>query len=114
MKRKITLPDHWPPSGTEIDVFPDKDRVPPPASNAERRSLSPKQVSATEVPHPEPGVADGKIPFSPKGVRVIGNRDSKRYHLPGMKYYDLVKEYHQVVFQSEKEAIRAGYRRARE
>ncbi len=113
-KWRITLPDHWLPSGKEIDVLPDKDRVPPSASNTEGRSLSPKQISATEVPHLQPGVADGKIPLSPKGVRVIGNRDSKRYHLPGMKYYDLVKEYHKVVFQSEKEAIRAGYRRARE
>jgi cytoskeletal protein RodZ len=113
-KRKITLPDYRLPSETEIDILPDKDRVPPPASNAKGRSSSPKQVSATEAPHPQSGIVDGKIPLSPKGVRVIGNRDSKRYHLPGMKYYDLVKEYHQVVFQSEKEAIRAGYRRARE
>ncbi len=113
-KLEITPPDHWPLSETEIDVLPDTDRVPPSASNTEGRSLSPKQVSATEAPHLQPGVADGKIPLSPKGVRVIGNRDSKRYHLPGMKYYDLVKEYHKVVFQSEKEAIRAGYRRARE
>ena len=47
-----------------------------------------------------------------KSIRVIGNRDSKRYHLPGMKYYDRVKTYHMVVFQSEKEAIKAGYHKA--
>ena len=47
-----------------------------------------------------------------KGVGVIGNRHSKRYHLPGMKYYARVKAYHRVVFQSEKEAMKAGYHRA--
>jgi len=113
-KREITPADHWLPSETAIEVFPAKDRVPPPAADAEERSVSPNRVSRPEVPHPRPGVAEGKIPPQPAGVRVIGNRDSKRYHLPGMKYYDLVKPYHQVVFQSEKEAIRAGYRRARE
>jgi cytoskeletal protein RodZ len=114
MKREITPPDHWRPSETAIEDLPAKDRVPPPAADAEGRSVSPNRGSRPETPHPRPGVADGIIPLQPKSVRVIGNRDSKRYHLPGMKYYDLVKPYHQVVFQSEKEAIRAGYRRARE
>jgi tetratricopeptide (TPR) repeat protein len=44
-------------------------------------------------------------------VKVIGNRNSKRYHLPGMKYYDKVIEYHRVIFDSEEEAIKAGYRK---
>jgi tetratricopeptide (TPR) repeat protein len=52
--------------------------------------------------------------YHSKDVRVIGNHDSKRYHLPGMKYYDLVKAYHRVVFQSEEEAVQAGYYKARE
>jgi len=45
-------------------------------------------------------------------VKVIGNRDSRRYHLPGMKYYDKVLAYHRVEFNSEEEAIRAGYHKA--
>jgi hypothetical protein len=47
-------------------------------------------------------------------AKVIGNSDSKRYHLPGMKYYHKVKAYHQVIFNSEMEAIKAGYTKARE
>ena len=47
-----------------------------------------------------------------KKIKVIGNRDSKRYHLPGMTYYDKVEAYHRVVFDSEEAAIRAGYRKA--
>jgi tetratricopeptide (TPR) repeat protein len=45
-------------------------------------------------------------------IKVVGNRDSKRYHLPGMKYYDKVKAYHRVIFNSEKEAMKAGYHKA--
>lgn len=48
----------------------------------------------------------------PKKMKVIGNRDSKRYHLPGMTYYDKVEAYHRVVFDSEEAAIQAGYRKA--
>ena len=47
-----------------------------------------------------------------KQVKVVGNRDSKRYHLPGMKYYDKVLEHHRVIFASEEEAIKAGYHKA--
>jgi tetratricopeptide (TPR) repeat protein len=57
---------------------------------------------------------ENPAPSHPKGVVVIGNRDSKRYHLPGMKYYNLVKPYHRVVFKSQEEAIQAGYHKARE
>jgi cytoskeleton protein RodZ len=46
--------------------------------------------------------------------KVIGNRDSKRYHLPGMKYYDKVLTYHRVEFRSEQEALRAGYQKAKQ
>ena len=47
-------------------------------------------------------------------IKVIGNRDSKRYHLPGMIYYDKVQAYHRVTFNSEGEAIKAGYHKARQ
>ncbi len=45
-------------------------------------------------------------------MKVVGNRDSKRYHLPGMKYYNKVKGYHRMEFASEEEAIQAGYHKA--
>jgi len=44
--------------------------------------------------------------------KVIGNRDSKRYHLPGMKYYHQIKAYHRVEFDSEAAAVREGYHKA--
>ncbi len=60
----------------------------------------------------------GPTPVSPverkpeQAIKVIGNRNSKRYHLPGMKYYDRVAAYHRVVFASEEEAVKAGYHKA--
>jgi cytoskeletal protein RodZ len=58
---------------------------------------------------------DGQnIPPNLAKVKVIGNRNTKRYHLPGMKYYHKVPAYHRVEFDSEQRAIRAGYHKARE
>lgn len=115
MKRETKPPDRSQKSRTEIGVLPAEERGhPSPAANAEKRTVSSKKASVPEASSPRSGVAEQKIPPQPKGAKVIGNRDSKRYHLPGMKYYDRVKEYHRVVFQSEKEAIQAGYSRARE
>lgn len=45
-------------------------------------------------------------------IQVVGNTHTKRYHLPGMPYYDKVKKNHRVVFQSEKEAVDHGYYKA--
>jgi hypothetical protein len=61
--------------------------------------------------------ADSPQPPSPafrkdSPAKVIGNQDSKRYHLPGMIYFDKVDAHHRIEFQSEEEAIKAGYRKA--
>lgn len=114
VKREPTPPDQRPPSGRAAEVLPATERAAAPAAGAEERTVSPGRASRPQAPQPGPAVAERRIPPQPKGVKVIGNRDSKRYHLPGMKYYDLVKEYHRIVFSSERDAIRAGYRKARE
>ena len=49
---------------------------------------------------------------APQPQKIIGNRDSKRYHLPGMRYYDTVDIHHRVEFSTEQEAIAAGYHKA--
>lgn len=66
----------------------------------------PKDIARTEPPVLNP-VSDPRPAF-----KVIGNRDSKRYHLPGMVYYDRVEAYHRIEFSTEEEAIAAGYRKA--
>ena len=53
-----------------------------------------------------------EIDQSSKSEKVICNRESKRYHLPGMKYYHLVEAHRRVEFSSEDEPIKAGYHKA--
>ena len=45
-------------------------------------------------------------------TKVVGNKTSKRYHLPGMPFYDSVKKSHRILFKTEQEAINKGYYKA--
>ncbi|MBI4684613.1 MAG: thermonuclease family protein [Nitrospirae bacterium] len=49
---------------------------------------------------------------SEKIGKIIGNKKSKIYHLPSQSNYD-IKEEKRVYFNSEEEAIKAGYRKAK-
>jgi len=71
----------------------------------------PPKESETALKGDPPGRS---LPAKEQKLKVIGNRDSKRYHLPGMKYYDKILAYHRVEFDSEKEAIEAGYLKGRQ
>lgn len=66
----------------------------------------PRETSADSSQSPSPAFRKD----SP--AKVIGNQDSKRYHLPGMIYFDKVDAHHRIEFPSEEEAIKAGYRKA--
>lgn len=50
-----------------------------------------------------------KAETSSSPSRVVGNTDSKRYHLPGTPYYNKVNKSHRIYFNSEQEAIDNGY-----
>jgi micrococcal nuclease len=50
---------------------------------------------------------------SEKVGKIIGNLKSKIYHLPGQPNYEKSKEENRVYFDSEEEAIRDGYRKAK-
>jgi hypothetical protein len=56
--------------------------------------------------------APAPAPETTQKTKIIGNSDSKRYHLSGMKYYDAVDASHRIEFDSEADAIKAGYRKA--
>lgn len=43
---------------------------------------------------------------------VVGNKDTKNYHLFGMPGYNKVKKNHRIYFKSEKQAIANGYHKA--
>jgi hypothetical protein len=68
--------------------------------------------TAAQVPASTPTATPAPAPVVAQKIKVIGNSDSKKYHLPGMKYYDSVKAYHRVEFDSEADAIKAGYHKA--
>ncbi len=79
-------------------------------------SITTESATLPAPPITAPVPASAPIPTSaPKTTqitKVIGNSDSKIYHLPGMKYYNAVKAYHRVEFDSEADAIKAGYNKA--
>lgn len=49
---------------------------------------------------------------APQGT-IIGNICSKLYHVPGQEHYARVSEQNRVYFETEEEAFKAGYRRAK-
>ena len=83
-----------------------------PSSGPDRAESNVPAKDSKDPPKGEP--PEKSQPAEEQKVKVIGNRDSKRYHLPGMKYYDKVLAYHRVEFGSEEEALRAGYHKARQ
>jgi cytoskeletal protein RodZ len=82
--------------------------------NSQKAPSPPIQTAASAIIQPQsenlppPRVNSAQ----PEKGMVMGNRDSRRYHLPGMKYYDKVASYHRVEFVSEEQAIKAGYHKA--
>ncbi len=62
--------------------------------------------SARRAPPPEP-------PAASLAGKVIANRRSHLYHLPGCPGWSEVSPHNRVVFETEAEALAAGYRRAR-
>ena len=72
------------------------------------------QEKAAPAESPAKPTVQGPAAAAPdtKKIKVIGNRDSRRYHLPGMPDYDKVDADRRVEFDSEEAAIRAGYRKA--
>ncbi|MEJ6349035.1 SLAP domain-containing protein [Holzapfeliella sp. He02] len=51
--------------------------------------------------------------YSPANGKIIANRDSGIYHVPGGRSYDKVKDQNRVYFDTEQQAINAGYRKAK-
>jgi endonuclease YncB( thermonuclease family) len=57
--------------------------------------------------------APGAKPLTPATGPIVGNRNSKIYHLPNCPDYSKVSEKNRVPFKTEAEAQAAGYRKAR-
>ncbi|MCX5854494.1 MAG: helix-turn-helix domain-containing protein [Deltaproteobacteria bacterium] len=108
-------------------AVPPDGRIPPSPADAVKAEEPQKRVSAVIEKSPRPVISRNDVtkgknttPTQKKALppqkemKVVGNSDTKRYHLPGMKYYNKVKEYHRITFPSEKDAIKAGYHKATE
>ena len=93
-----------------------------PQERQDRGEENPKGVISEKIVSPGKERRSGKIEPDPSGqtvsktgqqkAKVIGNRNLKSYSLPGMKDYGKVKSAYRIEFNSEEEAVRAGYRKA--
>lgn len=86
-------------------------------ARAARRGLwaDPQPVAPWGFRNPSLGTSTPQTAVSaPTGAgRIIGNRNSRIYHLPGCRSYNAVAERNRVPFTTEAEARAAGYRKAR-
>jgi endonuclease YncB( thermonuclease family)/methylphosphotriester-DNA--protein-cysteine methyltransferase len=72
---------------------------------------SPPAQPATKANPNRVSTVDHPLPSSPDGV-IIGNKNSKVYHLPGCSGYSRVSEKNQVRFDNAADAEKAGFRLA--
>lgn len=70
----------------------------------------PNPTPPWEFRHPKLAIAD---PLIGVHLPIIGNRNSKIFHPPGCPDYSKVSPKNRVNFGSENDAIKAGYRRAK-
>ena len=81
----------------------------------EKRGLwaDPAPIPPWEFRRGKTAKAPGATPPATATGPIIGNRNSKIYHLPNCTDYSKVSERNRVPFKSEAEAQAAGYRKAR-
>jgi endonuclease YncB( thermonuclease family) len=77
--------------------------------------VDPNPMPPWEFRHGKAGGSPGANPNAPGTASepIIGNRNSKVYHLPNCPDYNKVSERNRVPFKSAGEAEAAGYRKAR-
>jgi len=77
---------------------------------------TPTEMPAPTAPaaetKPAPPSAPAAASVAPAG-KIIGNKDSQIYHLPNCAGYTKVSEKNRVYFDSEADAAKAGYRKAK-
>jgi endonuclease YncB( thermonuclease family) len=85
-------------------LWKDASPVPPWDYRASKR----EGAAARRPPEPRPDIAGSSI-----ASQIRGNRNSGIYHLPDCPDYDRVSPRNRVPFGSEREALRQGFRKAR-
>jgi len=69
-------------------------------------------VPPWEFRHPDQGESSPTLTNQASG-KIVGNRNSNIYHLPNCPDYGKVLERNRMYFENETEAVRAGFRKAR-
>jgi len=87
------------------------------ASDPETESKPAEAQSATTAPTASnpatPSAGSVSPPVASSDLKVIGNKNSKIYHLPGCSGYTRISEKNQVKFDTAGDAEKAGYRLAK-
>lgn len=83
-----------------------KDKEEKEKTEKEKRELEEKQEQIEKEQNNSQNVSN-------QSVEIHANARSKVYHLPGQAHYNRISKKNLVIFHSEKEAINAGYRRAK-
>ena len=93
-------------------------QVVPPAATAPGVATSPSTSLPPTPPSPLPGATPPANPppateeNESAAAKIIGNKNSKVYHLPGCPSYKRVSEKNQVLFDTADEAEKAGFKLA--
>jgi len=79
------------------------------------RDAAPQAPWAFRAGEPAPSATTTRsaLGATPASGNIIGNRNSRIYHLPGCRSYNAVAEHNRVYFKTETEAVAAGFRKAR-
>lgn len=80
------------------------------AQQAEQNQAQASQQNSESKPEPSPA-SKGDMNTASSG-QIVGNKNSHIYHVPGQRGYNMNSS-NAVYFQSEQEAIAAGYRKAK-
>ncbi len=78
----------------------------------QRRVFFASEQEAMNNGYQKVGTGGGVVLSADRRGLIVGNSDSRRYHLPGMPFYNKVAQSHRVYFASETEAIKNGYYKA--
>jgi hypothetical protein len=93
-------------------VEPASDRIEKIVTPEAPAILLPSTQSVPGLPVVSPSDAESVSRHPAEKYPVVANSDSKRYHLPGMKYYNEISSHHRVTFPTEEAARQAGYQKA--
>lgn len=79
-------------------------------TNSEKRTSAKKENNKRQIEREPPGPTTSAKTHR----KVIGNKARKSYYLPGMKDHDKVGSAYRIEFDTEEEAIQAGFHKARQ